>query len=126
MGCKQTKHKFVPNIEIPGQSEGCWTTFNTLGLEEIDVDNIFHAFKEMDVHNSGFVRPIELFTYFGIELTGLENAIFNVFDDEKTGKLNFFELTVMMWDYLSLKEEALGVYIYLMRDPTGVMRIKCK
>lgn len=80
----------------------------------------------MDVHNSGFVRPIELFIYFGIELTSLETAIFDIFDNEKTGKLNFFEYAIMIWDFLTLREEALGIYIYLMKDASGAMRIKCK
>ncbi len=73
----------------------------------------------------GFVRPVELYTYFGIDFGSLEAALFNIFDDTKSGKLTFVEFVCAMWNLLTTKEEDLSIFMYLMRDPTGVMRIKC-
>jgi hypothetical protein len=72
------------------------------------------------------VRPVELFTFFNVEFGPLETAMFNIFDHAKSGKLNFVEFVGSMWNFLSLREEDLSMFMYLIKDPTGVMRIKCE
>lgn len=74
--------------------------------------------------HAGSVRPIELFSYFNIETGDLEKNLFMVFDEGKTGKLNFLEFAAAMWNFLSLPEKLVGVLVYLMKDPTGTYCIK--
>ena len=47
-------------------------------------------------------------------------------DADKSGLLNFMEFVCALWNLLSLGESDLGVLGYLMKDPTGVLRVKCK
>jgi hypothetical protein len=36
------------------------------------------------------------------------------------------EFVCSMWNLLTLSEDDLGILAYLMKDPSGVMRIRCK
>lgn len=123
----------------------------SIGIEDAkDIDMFYAAFHDMDVHHtgessakhflvyyvfltpihvrtlSGFVRPVEMFTFFGADLESLESALFGVFDDAGSGRLDFVEFVCSMWNFLSARQEDLAVFFYLMKDPSGVMRIKCE
>ena len=40
--------------------------------------------------------------------------------------MNFVEFVCGMWNLLTVPEHHLGAFAYLMRDPSGKMRIVCK
>ena len=69
---------------------------------------------------------MELYTHFNVEFGPLEASLFNIFDYTKSGKLNFIEFVCAMWNFLTVPEDELSIFMYLMKDPSAVMRIKCK
>eukprot|EP01033_Poteriospumella_lacustris_P016225 gene16225-11610_t len=94
-----------------------------LNFSKSDIDSLYRAFYDIDVHHCGSVRPIELFTYFNIEVGAFEEAMFSVFDEDKSGKLTFLEFVCSMWNLLSMPANILGSLCYLIKDPTGTMRV---
>jgi Ca2+-binding EF-hand superfamily protein len=108
---------------MAGQEELCWEIFDQLNFSKNDINALYHAFCEIDVHNVGSIRPIELFTYFNIELGQFEEAMFSVFDEDKSGKLTFLEFVCSMWNLLSMPTNIMGSLCYLIIDPTGALRV---
>ncbi len=85
---------------------------------------LWSAFWDIDADSSGTIRPIEFFTYFNIEIQEFEKHIFRVFDMDKSGVLTFLEFVCCIWNLLTLDEAQLGTLLYLIKDPTGVLKIK--
>lgn len=81
-----------------------------------------------------------------MELGPFEQALFSVFDEgtgyclnltnntevemsvlaDKSGKLTFLEFVCSMWNLLSMPTQIIGALCYLIKDPTGQMRVHCK
>lgn len=110
--------------DIPGQDETAVEVFKKIGLSEADLDLFFTIFWDIDSNSSGSIRPVELFSYFNVDLGSFESSIFAIFDEERKGLLNFMEYVCALWNLLTLADADLGVLGYLMKDPTGVLRIK--
>jgi Ca2+-binding EF-hand superfamily protein len=125
MGCFSPKRrKFVPSDTIEGQDVSVLEILGMLELTDYDIDLLYNAFLEIDADDSGSIRPVELFSYFNIELGVFEKYIFTMFDEDKSGLLNFMEFACAMWNFLTLQECDLGTLMYLMKEPTGKLRIK--
>lgn len=54
----------------------------------------------------------------------VRNILFHCSDH--LGVLNFLEFCATMWNLLTLTDRNLGLVAYLMKDPSGVMKIRCK
>lgn len=55
--------------------------FQRLQLSKSDIDLLYTAFWDIDADGSGLIRPNELFSYFEVEGTPFELALFSLFDE---------------------------------------------
>lgn len=74
----------------------------------------------------GLIRPAELFAYFEVEGTPFERKIFALFDEDKSGVINFLEFVCTLWNILTLPQGDFGSVAFLLRDPSGRNLISCK
>jgi hypothetical protein len=72
---------------------------------------------------TGNIQPVDIFTFMNVDFTTFEKSVFQIFDADKSGKLNFLEFVCAMWNLLTIPEPQLGAIVYLMKDPTGVLRV---
>jgi hypothetical protein len=71
----------------------------------------------------GNIQPVDIFTFMNVDFTTFEKCVFQIFDADKSGKLNFLEFVCAMWNLLTIPEHQLGAIVYLMKDPTGILRV---
>jgi hypothetical protein len=93
MGCSKSVH-FEPDPSRPGQDDYAIKFFyKTLLLTPEELNNFFVAYNDIDADNSGYVREDEFLTYFSLERTEFNHAVFGMFDFDNSKFLNFFEFT---------------------------------
>ncbi|KAJ1421568.1 hypothetical protein B484DRAFT_399408, partial [Ochromonadaceae sp. CCMP2298] len=107
MGCLQSRRQFVVS-DIEGQETACLEIFEELGFTKNDVDVLYTAFWDIDADGSGAIVPMELFAYFEVESSPFELSVFTIFDEDKSGIINFMEFVCSLWNILTLNESSMG------------------
>lgn len=74
----------------------------------------------------GNIQPVDIFTFMNSDFSAFEKQVFHIFDADKSGKFNFLEFVCCMWNLLTIPENQLGAIVYLMKDLSGVLRVRCK
>lgn len=82
--------------------------FAALKIYDADVEKFFKVYRQIDTDNSGAVNIDEMMIYFDIEPTNFCKRIFSVFDMNNSGKVDFREFVLSMWNYCSLSDATLG------------------
>jgi Ca2+-binding EF-hand superfamily protein len=95
-------------------------------IEEAELDIIYSIYKEIDVHNSKNIQPVDIFTYMNTTFNACEKAVFQIFDADRSGKFNFLEFICALWNFLTIPEHQLGAILYLIKDFNGELRIRCE
>eukprot|EP01040_Poterioochromonas_malhamensis_P011531 gene11531-12575_t len=122
--CTSRKIKFVPNDDIEGQDDTIYEVAPLMGIEEDEIDIFYTVFKEVDVHGGGNIQPVDIFTFMNSDFSAFEKQVFHIFDADKSGKFNFLEFVCCMWNLLTIPENQLGAIVYLMKDLSGVLRVR--
>ena len=97
MGCSSTKlFSFQINDSVPGQNKEAHDLFIALHFSEYEINKLFTAYADMDADGSGFIRLDELMSYFNIEWTAFNSAVFGMFDVCRCQYLNFFDFVCVV------------------------------
>eukprot|EP01039_Chlorochromonas_danica_P006538 gene6538-7211_t len=118
MGCQQSRRVFVINPIVSGQDQSTLEIAESLGLKPNEVNFLYSIFSDIDSHKSGCIRPVELLTYFHLDGHDFEKKLFVLFEENRKGQLDFLEVLVSLWNFLTLPEKYLPFMLYWMKDPS--------
>lgn len=122
--CGSKKLVFVPNDQLEGQDEMIYEITPIMEMEDEELDIFYTVFQEIDVHKCGNIQASDIFTFMNSDFTKFEQSVFQIFDADRSGKFNFFEFVCCLWNLLTIPENQLGAIVYLMKDPSGVLRVR--
>lgn len=71
----------------------------------------------------GTIDLLELLTVIDVERTPFTERIFQIFDDDNSGKIDFGEFVLSLWNYCTLSKVTLGMFAFDLydRDSTGIL-----
>ena len=104
MGCGQTKT--VRNIP-----QSWIDLFAAMRLTKTEVNKLYDIFCKVDLDGSGSVDIVELLTLLDIERTAFTEQVFTVFDSDSSGKVDFKEFVLAIWNYCTIGPASLGSFI---------------
>lgn len=103
MGCGSSSKK-VENV-IP---KSWMDLFAAMKLTRGEVSNFYKLFKKVDFDNSGSVDIVELLTLLDVERTRFTEHVFTLFDSDGSGKVDFREFVLAVWNYCTIGATSLG------------------
>jgi serine/threonine-protein phosphatase 2B regulatory subunit len=74
-------------------------TFEKLQFTRGEVNQMYKVFRQVDTDGSGDVSILEFLMAFELERTPFTVRAFSVFDDDRSGELDFQEFVVSLWNY---------------------------
>lgn len=86
--------------------------FEALKLCKHDQYLLYLKFKEIDLDHSGFIDSNELLTVLDIERTPFCDKIFQVFDNDGSGKIDFHEFVLSLWNFNTLSNHQLAEFAF--------------
>jgi len=107
MGCSDSKiYNDYPRIALYKKH------FEKLGMAEVDVAKFHKLFRRIDVDDSGKISLEELFFTMNLDVNPLSQRLFNSFDNDISGELDFLEFTLYLWNFCSFSGESLALYSF--------------
>lgn len=82
--------------------------FDALGLQKNEVLTLFKEFKKVDARKTGNIDIHELLIHMNVDRTRFNERIFHIFDEDKSGVIEFGEFVLSLWNYCTLSKVALG------------------
>ena len=84
--------------------------FETLQLSGRDVSKLLNVFNQVDADHSKFIGCVEFLTLMNVERTPFSERVFSIFDEDHSGKIDFREFVLSLWNYCTLSPATLGEY----------------
>jgi hypothetical protein len=78
-----------------------------------------------DMDGSGSIALAELLTHIDLERTAFTVKIFSIFDDDKSGEIDFKEFVMSLWNYCTLTKSTLGKWRYRLCLDVDSISIAC-
>jgi hypothetical protein len=116
MGAVIGRREFVRNDEIDGQGKQVVIIAKSLKLTNVALDRLFHEFKKFENPKSNLMNIQAMFSSFKQDYCIFDRIIFQIFDKNKTGELNFLEYVIIMWGFLSTDEDGLAAFCFSLFD----------
>ena len=82
--------------------------FAAMRLTRNEVIQLHNLFKKVDFDKSGTVDIVELLTLLSVERTRFTEQLFKVFDSDGSGKIDFREFVLSVWNYCTISPSSLG------------------
>lgn len=82
--------------------------FAAMRLTKNEVIQLHKTFKKVDFDKSGSVDIVELLTLLCVERTRFTEQLFKVFDSDSSGKIDFREFVLSIWNYCTISPSSLG------------------
>lgn len=97
--------------------------FRSLSLSQSNVDNLLAKFRKVEADDSGSVDTVKLLKSLDIEPTRFAGQIFTVFDSDGSGKVDFREFVVALWNYCTVNPASLDNFVFDLydQDKRGVL-----
>lgn len=106
MGCGYSQG-FVQLSQKPQYQE--WNkTFIALQISKAEVYKLYKKFQKVDLDGGGTIDVVELLTVIDVERTPFTERVFSIFDEDKSGKIDFYEFVLSLWNYCTLSRVTLG------------------
>jgi hypothetical protein len=87
--------------------------FKALSISLKDVDLLYQKFLKVDLDRSGNIDVVELLTLMDVARTPFTERVFKIFDEDRSGKIDFFEFVLSLWNYCTLSNATLGINSFL-------------
>lgn len=97
--------------------------FEALKLSKHDQYLLYLKFKEIDLDHSGLIDITELLTVLDIERTPFCDKIFQVFDNDGSGKIDFHEFVLSLWNYNTLSNHQLAEFAFSLYGKTRIFSV---
>jgi Ca2+-binding EF-hand superfamily protein len=113
------KPQFVVNDNVPGQGTEAQEVFNLLELSAKDINFLYSEFCKVDVDGGGTIMNLELYFHLLKDRSIFLDTVFSLFDDDRSGQLDFLEFVVSLWCLCTLSPQHIGGFAFLMCDSDG-------
>ncbi len=87
--------------------------FEALQLRKNEIKQLYKIFWKADLDGGGTIDLVELLTIVDLERTPFTERIFSIFDEDDSGKIDFGEFVLALWNYCTLTKFTLGIYLFL-------------
>jgi hypothetical protein len=84
--------------------------FQAMQFSKSEVRRLYEVFHAADVDGSGSIALAELLVHIDMERTPFTEKIFSIFDDDKSGEIDFKEFVLSLWNYCTLTKNTLGTH----------------
>lgn len=82
--------------------------FSAMQFTKSEIRKLYNIFTTVDVDGSGSIALAELLAHIDIARTPFTEKIFSIFDDDKSGEIDFREFVLSLWNYCTLTKATLG------------------
>lgn len=82
--------------------------FAAMQLTKHDVKKLYEVFCSMDTDGRGSIDVVELLSRIDVNRNKFTERVFSMFDEDKSGQVNFREFVLSLWSYCTLTKDALG------------------
>ena len=83
--------QFEIDESIGGQGAAARATFTRLGLSNGTVNQLYGAYRAIDMDGGGSVSDMEFYTFFRLDQSKFTDRAFFLFDKDSTGEIDFNE-----------------------------------
>ena len=100
--------------------------FSSLLLSRREMKKLHKVFRNMDLDSDGVIDVADILIALDIERTKFTERIFAVFDYKHTGKVDFREFVLCLWNYCTLGKGSLSkllLYIIIIIITTTIISI---
>ena len=118
----KVEYIFRANMEPdapPGQGQDAIDTFAQLCIDDETINLLYTKFMEIDVDRSGEIDLEEFYQFFNIDRTPFGDRCFAIMDEDGSGRVDFREFTVCVWNYCSYNLTGLVKFAFGMFDLDG-------
>lgn len=95
-------------LQQHSQYEEWNTKFDALLLKKSVVQSMHKKFCFADMDHSGTIDLVEMLTILDLEKTRFTQRVFSIFDEDRSGKIDFGEFVLSLWNYCTLSRTTLG------------------
>ncbi|KAJ1442905.1 hypothetical protein B484DRAFT_321842 [Ochromonadaceae sp. CCMP2298] len=88
-------------------------------LSKVEVKKLYRIFRLVDVDGSGTIALAELLVHIDLDRTSFTKRIFSIFDDDKSGEIDFKEFVLALWNYCTLSTATLDMFAFDLYDTDG-------
>ena len=113
MGCGESKVLAVyQREEIRAKRE----LYEALNFTELDIGRLHSVYRKIDNDNSNSIELAELLAFLDLDRTRFTKRIFTMFDEDKSGLLDFNEFVLSLWNYCTLTKASLELFAFDLYD----------
>ncbi len=91
-------------------------SFDFLQLTDREVRDLLKLFREVDKDESGNISIMEFLNFFEFDRTKFTIRAFSLFDEDKSGELNFREFVISIWNYCTINKKGLTEFAFQLYD----------
>jgi serine/threonine-protein phosphatase 2B regulatory subunit len=124
MGCGYSD-SFTHAFATPQFQE--WNkTWTALRITKQEIYKLFKKYQKVDLDKGGTIDVVELLTVLDVERTRFTERVFSIFDEDQSGKIDFNEFVLSLWNYCTLTRVTLGMFAFDLydRDSSGLLEEK--
>ena len=100
-----------PSNSIEGIKKEWMEVFTAMQFSKAEVISFYEIYNAIDTDKSGEIEVGELLKFLCIENSIFTERIFEAFDKDGTGKIDFFEFVVSLWKFCALGKESISKFI---------------
>mmetsp|Transcript_45167 Transcript_45167/g.78892 ORF Transcript_45167/g.78892 Transcript_45167/m.78892 type:complete len:387 (-) Transcript_45167:575-1735(-) len=101
---------------IEGVKKEWVDVFTSMQFSRSEIVQFYEIYNTIDTDKSGEIDVGELLKFLGIESSIFTERIFEAFDKDGTGKIDFFEFVVSLWKFCALGSESINVFAFDLYD----------
>jgi serine/threonine-protein phosphatase 2B regulatory subunit len=100
--------------------------FQALKLSRSELTKFLNIYKTIDRDKKGSITLQELLIFLQVEDTSFTNRAFSVFDSNGSGKVDFREFVLSLWNYCTLTKVTLDIFTFDLydEDSSGELGLK--
>ena len=100
--------KFIRNDKIDGQGKQLLLFAKKVHLQKSEIDRIYEEFCQIQNASSHIAEISYICTSKNKPYSLIASLLFQIFDRNKLGFVNFLEYVMVMWSFLSADEDELA------------------